>query len=124
MIIILTSVFSVALPNTSMAVDDWDTMKQKADAFIEKGKQEGDSLVTDDKLKDLAFPIMRTLLAIASIVLVIVMLVMGMKYMMGSPDQKAKLKQQLIGLVVAIIVIYGAYGIWSMVYNFMIDVAS
>ena len=32
---------------------------------------------------------------------------------MSPPDKQAALKQQLIGVVVAGIVIFGAYGIWS-----------
>ena len=39
--------------------------------------------------------------------------IMGIKWIVASPDQKAKLKEQLIGLVIASIVIFGAVGIWE-----------
>ena len=39
---------------------------------------------------------------------------MGIKYILASPEGQAKLKHQLIGLVVSGIVIFGAYGIWSL----------
>lgn len=39
--------------------------------------------------------------------------------MTASPEEAAKIKTQLIGLVVAAIVIVGAYGIWSFAYNFL-----
>lgn len=42
---------------------------------------------------------------------------MGIKYMVSPPDKQGALKQQAIGLVVAGIVIFGAYGIWSGVLN-------
>lgn len=42
---------------------------------------------------------------------------MGIKYLVSPPDKQAALKQQLIGLVVAGIVIFGAYGIWKAVVN-------
>jgi len=40
---------------------------------------------------------------------------MGIQYLISPPDKQAQLKQQLIGLVAAGIVIFGAYGIWSAV---------
>ena len=40
---------------------------------------------------------------------------MGIKYLTAGPEAQAKLKTQLIGVVVSGIVIFGAYGIWSMV---------
>jgi len=46
-------------------------------------------------------------------VMVAVVTFMGIKYLTSAPDKQAALKQQLIGVVVAGIVIFGAYGIWS-----------
>lgn len=46
-------------------------------------------------------------------VMVAVISYMGIKYLVSPPDKQAALKQQLIGVVVAGIVIFGAYGIWS-----------
>ena len=42
---------------------------------------------------------------------------MGMKYMFATPDEAAKLKQQLIGLVVSAVVVLGATAIWKIIYN-------
>jgi hypothetical protein len=49
--------------------------------------------------------------------MVIVTLYMGIKYITATPDSQARLKQQLIGLVVSGIVIFGAYFIWKIVVN-------
>ena len=35
--------------------------------------------------------------------------------MMASPEEAAKIKGQLVGLVISAIVIFGAWGIWSLV---------
>lgn len=43
---------------------------------------------------------------------------MGIKYLTSGPEAKAKLKVQLIGLVVAGIVIFGSYYIWKTVIEF------
>lgn len=48
-------------------------------------------------------------------VMVAVTAYMGIKYITASPEGQAKLKQQLIGLFVSGIVIFGAYGIWTIV---------
>ena len=48
-------------------------------------------------------------------VLVAVTLYMGIKYITATPEAQAKLKQQLIGLVVSGFVIFGAYFIWKIV---------
>ena len=41
--------------------------------------------------------------------------------MSADPSTQAKLKQQMIGLVVAAVVIFGAVAIWRLVYSFMND---
>lgn len=42
---------------------------------------------------------------------------MGILYMVSTPDKQAKIKTQLIGLAVSAVVIFGAYSIWSIIYN-------
>lgn len=59
------------------------------------------------------------MVTIATIVVLVVTLVMGIKYITANPEEKGKLKQQLIGLVVSVVVIYGAVGIWTLVQNIM-----
>lgn len=51
--------------------------------------------------------------------MVIVTLVMAIKYITANAEQRGKLKQQLVGLVISTVVIYGAVGIWSIIKNFM-----
>lgn len=122
-ILVIATFISIAFltfSHTSFAMDEWDTMKNKADAFISQGKtQGGDNVITETSLQDFAMPIARTLLAIAAVVVTVVTVVMGIQYAMANPADKAKLKQKLIGLVVSAIVIYGAQGIWAMLYTFM-----
>lgn len=51
--------------------------------------------------------------------LVIVSVVMAFRWIVATPDKQAKLKQQLIGLIVATVVIFGAVGIWNFVTRVM-----
>lgn len=123
MIMIFTILFCIpilayASNDGSPSVDSFDEMKQKADSFIDYGKNKGDTISTDS-LNKMVVPVARTMIAIATVVVSVVTVIMGIKYIMAAPDEKGKLKQQLIGLVVSTIVIFGAQGIWSLVYNFM-----
>ncbi len=48
-------------------------------------------------------------------VMVIITTYMGIKYLTAGPEAQAKLKTQLIGVVVSGVVIFGAYNIWQIV---------
>lgn len=39
--------------------------------------------------------------------------------MTGSAEEQAKLKQKLVGLVISIIVVFGAQAIWALVYSIL-----
>lgn len=58
------------------------------------------------------------LMTIGAGVLVAVTTYMGIKYLTSGPEAQAKLKIQLIGIVVAGFVIFGAYFIWRVVVTF------
>lgn len=97
------------------------------DSIINTGKEwmdRGDDkpLVDDDKIIDAVLPVGQMLTAIGVAVLFGALIVLGIKYMIAEPDQKAKLKQQLVGLVVSGVVIFGAFTIWKTVYNFFYEI--
>lgn len=117
-VFILIATFFVQFVNTTYAFSLTD-MKSKADTFKSKGQSQADSILPQTTVEEKFIPIGQVLVTIASVVLVIVTLIMAIKYLTASPEQKGKLKQQLIGLVVSIIVIYGAVGIWTIVKQFM-----
>ena len=64
-------------------------------------------------------PIINLLTGIGIFVIVGVTIVMGIKYMYATPDKAAKLKEQLIGLVVSAVVVLGATAIWKIAYSIM-----
>lgn len=112
-LIILAIIF---IPATTFAADkvkSWDELMSDAKSFINKGS-------SNEVIK--SSDVAQALVALASGILVIVTCIMGVKYATTtSPEAQAKLKKQLIGLVVSIIVVFGAYTIWTIVYNFMKD---
>lgn len=89
-----------------------DRMQSQASGFLEEGKKGEGSVDTSSITKDFV-GLGQILTMIGAGVMVAVVSYMGIKYIMSPPDKQAALKQQLIGVVVAGIVIFGAYGIWS-----------
>lgn len=59
------------------------------------------------------------LTTIGGVIVLVGILVIGIQYMMATPEEAAKLKTKLVGLVVAGIVILGAWGIWSLTLTFL-----
>lgn len=60
------------------------------------------------------------ILVIAGIVVLLITIgITGIKWITATPDKQAKLKEQLIGLVIATVVIFGAVGIWNIVRGIM-----
>ncbi len=120
---ILITLLILLVPVKSFATADvktWDEMAQQAQEFLNQGK--ATTVISSDDVANTIMPIAQALVAFASAVLVVVTLIMGIKYATAtSPDVQAKLKKQMIGLVVSIIVVFGAQAIWAIVYNFMKD---
>ena len=121
---IISSIFLVlffmftVLPAKTNAFTDFGTMKSQADSFINKGKS--GQIVNDTEIGNIVAPIGRFLVGVGAFVVVIVTIIMGVKYMSaGDPNTQAQIKKQMLGLVISAVVIFGAYGIWSSVYNFM-----
>lgn len=117
-IMLLTVIFTTVLSYSTYAFSLEDMQKQAHD-FESHGKGEADKIISTEDIENKIIPIGQVLVAIASFVLVIVTIIMAIKYLTSSPEQKGKLKQQLIGLVVSIVVIYGAVGIWSIMKSIM-----
>ena len=91
-------------------------MQEKTEEFLTTGKEESGSIETDGIFDDLV-GMGSILTTIGAGVMVAVTLYMGIRFITATPEAQAKLKQQLIGLVVAGFVIFGAYFIWKIVIN-------
>ncbi len=82
------------------------------DEFINKGSK---PKISQQEAINQFLPIGRILVQIATVVLVIVGLILGIKYMLSGADQKANVKQKLIWYVVSVALVYGAVGIFNIV---------
>ncbi len=94
----------------------YDKMMKDAKQFLNTGKSESQDMSGKmNKLTEELVPLGQLLTTIGAGVLVAVTTYMGIKYVTSGPEAQAKLKQQLIGVIVSAIVIFGAYGIWKTV---------
>lgn len=112
--IVICLLFTIFVVNSNASNLSWDNIQSKANGWLNSGK----TMITEDKIADAVLPVGQMLTAIGVAVLFGGIIILGIKYMISEPEAKGKLKQQLIGLVVAGVVIFGAYTIWNLVYNF------
>lgn len=114
LIMILTISLLLAPISNAGSFSEW---KGQADNFINKGNK--DSPISTNEAIESLIPIGQTLVGIATIVLVVVGLIMGVKYMIAGANEKAQLKQKLIYYVISVVLVYGAVGIFTIVINIM-----
>lgn len=95
--------------NISLAVDFSD-----ADDFIKKGAEQP-GITNLDPIGTEFATIGNLLKFIGAGIIVAATAYMGILYMISPPERQAKLKQQLIGLVVSAVVIFGGYYIWKII---------
>lgn len=78
-----------------------------------KATYEGTSGITDFGGK-----IMGIIQTVGVVISVVILMVLGIKYMMGSAEEKAEYKKTMIPYVIGAVLIFGASTIANMVYNF------
>ena len=101
---------------TKVASDDfsWSGIATKANTFIDEGDKNKKEIDASNLVNGLA----TILTTIGAVIVLVGLLVMGIKYMVATPEEAAKLKTKIVGLVLAGVVILGAFGIWNLAYRF------
>ena len=72
--------------------------------------------VSEEQITEVAVRIGQILITAAAIIFPIIILILGIKYFMAGPDEKGRLKTQLIGFITAVAITFGAYTIWKIAY--------
>ncbi len=114
-------IFFILILTTSATcyASDWESIKGAADKFIEKG---GSGANIGD-VNQLVSGLANILTTVGVVVVLAGLLIIGIKYMTASPEEAAKLKTKLVGLVVSGVVVIGAYGIWRLAFNIFSEMA-
>lgn len=99
--------------------DTPDGIMQSAKDFVSRGEALTD--IDEDALGNTSDFLYNLLLGIGIVVAVIVGIFLGIKYMMGSVDEQADIKQMLIPYVIGCFVVFGAFGIWKIAVNILLN---
>ena len=83
------------------------------------GDVTGTSTVADNDISTIGQSIIKVLGVIGSIVSVIFLVILGIKYMLGSVEEKASLKETLLAYLIGCVVVFGAFGIWKIAVNIL-----
>lgn len=85
--------------------------------FIDTGKNPSGGVVVPDgkNITDASTTIYNILLSIGIFLAIAIGMYLGIKFMMSSAEDKAKVKEALIPYIAGCIVIFGAFGIWKLV---------
>ncbi len=117
--ICILCLFLVMIYPTNVQALSIDDIFTGADDFLTKGGgQAGVNTTIDDTvLSDTSDFLYNVLLGVSMIVAVIVGMVLGIKYMLATSEDKADIKQTLPAYVVSCIVVFGAFTIWKIIIN-------
>lgn len=107
-IFLLISIFA----NQTVYASELDTIISDADNFIGLG---GNDMIDSTGLNSFSDTLYNSLLLIGMVIAVILGTIIGIKFMVSSVEDKAKLKEILIGYVIGCIVLVGAFSIWKIV---------
>ncbi len=87
------------------------------DGFISAGENANsltfDKDILENKLQDTSSYVYNILLFIGMAVALIIAGILGIKFMIGSTEEKAQIKDALVPFVIGCVVIFGAFGIWK-----------
>ena len=111
--IILLTMFS----NTSKA-SFWSGIFESGDNFLEEGQhsQSAENAVaqaSDEKVQEIISNIYSIIFPLGVVTTVIIGGILGIKFMIASAEDKAKVKESMIPYGIGCVVIYGAFGIWK-----------
>lgn len=84
------------------------------DSFIQAGKN-GSAQIDKGSLINASSSIYNILLICGVIIAVLIGSIMGIKFMIGSVEEKAEIKAALVPFAIGCIVVFGAFGIWKIV---------
>lgn len=112
-LIIMVVMVGILSINNSVQALNLSEMSSKISTF----KSNGSTTISTSEITNEFAGLAKILTTIGAGVLVIVITYMGIKYFISSPEEQAKLKGQLIGVVVSAVVIFGAVSIWKLAIN-------
>lgn len=90
-----------------------DEVIKEGDIFISQGQDDGDK-IDATTLKDASNTLYNILLVIGIFLAVAIGMYLGIKFMLSSAEDRAKVKESLVPYIAGCIVIFGAFVIWKL----------
>lgn len=115
-ILIILTLF-VSLQSNIYAMD---AIMDSAESFLETGADEG--VINEEALKSTSDYLYNILLTVAIALAVIVGAIIGIQFMIGSVEEKAKVKETLIPYIIGIFIIFASFTIWKIVVSIGNDI--
>ena len=84
---------------------------------LDPGTLTGDTTVDTTGIQNIGKAVIQTLQTVGSVAAVIVLIVLGIKYMMGSTEEKAEYKKTMIPYVIGAVLIFAASSVAGFVYD-------
>lgn len=95
----------------------WGDIFTAGDNFLNEGRAASGSMITDDSVDTEFNRIYNILFGIGVALSVIIGAILGIKFMLGTVEEQAKIKEMLIPYIAGCVVIFGAFGIWRLAIN-------
>ena len=105
LVVMLMSFASVVFAATSVDPGTWKN-------------QLGDKIKTDD-ITNFSASLINVISIVGSAAAIITLIVLGIKYMMGSAEEKAEYKKTLLPYIIGAAMVFGASVLTGVIYNFM-----
>lgn len=123
---IITILITILITFTYLSTKTYatDNIIKDGSSFINAGKSEQGNAIDETKLKETSDFIYNVLFSIAVVIAFAVGMVIGIQFIIGSADEKAKIKETLLPYIIGVCVIFGAFTIWKVVVNIGNDIES
>ncbi len=102
-------------------VHAWDDVISAGDEFLHQGS--GEEKIDTTAVQETSNYIYNILFTLAVVLSVAIGLVIGIQFMMGSVDEKAKIKETLIPYVIGVFVVFASFTIWKVVVELGNDIS-
>lgn len=115
MLMIFTILFVISIVPQKVNATDTTSIINGADRFLEGA--ENRALFDADKEKEGIDQLYYIMLTIGIIIAFLVGTILGIQFITSGSVGKAKVKEKTIPFVLGALVVFGAFGIWKLVYN-------
>lgn len=112
------TIFITLLILMSITVAVAPVFAASGDSFDPSQVKPSEGTVSTDKMTNLGNDIAKIVTTAGSIISVIVLVILGIKYMIGSSEEKAEYKKTLLPYIIGAAFVFAASTIASVIFNF------